>query len=139
MLCGLPALSGCPQLSLPVRAGARPRSPCALPVAWVSSTERGIKPQPLYLKLRRVMRRARERSVAARASSRLSVVIAHEPELPATRRLRLLAFGVEEIEALAGQLAARVASARPSIGLIEPREAATAPGCTVSRPARLGS
>ena len=33
MLCGLPALSGGPQPSLPVRAGARPRSPCALPVA----------------------------------------------------------------------------------------------------------
>jgi hypothetical protein len=39
MLCGLPALSGGPQPSLPARAGARPRSPCALPVARSTSLE----------------------------------------------------------------------------------------------------
>src|ERR1700758_5383611 len=70
------------------------------------------------------MRRERERSVAARASSRLAMVIARELEVLATRSGHLLAFDVEEIEALAEHLAELVASARPSIGLVDARELA---------------
>jgi hypothetical protein len=46
----------------------------------------------------------RERSATARASSRLAVVIAHELEPLATRRGRLLAFDVDELEPLAEPL-----------------------------------
>jgi hypothetical protein len=67
------------------------------------------------------MRRERERSVAAWASSRVAMVIARELELLATRRGRLLAFDVDEIEALAEHLAELAVSARPSMGLIDAR------------------
>ena len=70
------------------------------------------------------MRREREQAFTARASSRLAVVIAHELERLATRRGSLLALDVEEIEALAEHLAALVASARPSVGLIDARDLA---------------
>lgn len=70
------------------------------------------------------MRSERERSGPARASSRLAEVIGREIEMLATRRGRLVAFDVEEIEAVAEHLAELVASARPSIGLIDARDLA---------------
>jgi hypothetical protein len=70
------------------------------------------------------MRRERDRSVAARASSRLAAVIARELELLATRRGSFLALDAVEIESLAEHLAALVASARPSVGLIDARDLA---------------
>ena len=70
------------------------------------------------------MRRERDRPVRTRVSSHLAAVIAGELELLATRRGRLLAFDVEEVEALAEHLAGLVASARPSVGLIDARDLA---------------
>jgi hypothetical protein len=51
-------------------------------------------------------------------------VIAGELELLAIRRGRLLAFDVDEVEALAEHLAELVASARPSGGLVDARDLA---------------
>ena len=70
------------------------------------------------------MRSERDRTGPARASSRLAAVIAREIELLATRRGRLVAFDVEEIQAVAEHLAELVASARPAIGLIDARDLA---------------
>jgi hypothetical protein len=71
------------------------------------------------------MRSARTRSVAARASSRLALLIAREIELLATRHGRLVAFDVEEIEAVAEHLAELAASTPPpTVGLIDARELA---------------
>ena len=56
--------------------------------------------------------------------ARLAAVIAREIELAATRRGRLVAFDVEEIEAVAEHLAELVASARPAIGLIDAQDLA---------------
>jgi hypothetical protein len=69
------------------------------------------------------MQGERERSVAARASTRLATLIARELELFATRSGRLLAFDVDQIQALAEHLA-ELASARPSIGLVDARDLA---------------
>jgi hypothetical protein len=69
------------------------------------------------------MQGERERSVAARASARLATLIARELELFATRSGRLLAFDVDQIQALAEHLA-ELASARPSIGLVDARDLA---------------
>jgi hypothetical protein len=54
----------------------------------------------------------------------LALVIAREIELLATRRGRLVAFDVEEIEAVGEHIAELVASARPKVGLIDARELA---------------
>lgn len=70
------------------------------------------------------MRTERHRPVRTRASSHLAAVIAGELELLATRHGRLLAFDVEEVEALAEHLAELIASARPSVGLIDARDLA---------------
>lgn len=71
------------------------------------------------------MRTGRTRSVAMRASSRLAVLIAREIELLATRHGRLVAFDVEEIEAVAEHLAELVASTPPPmVGLIDARDLA---------------
>ncbi len=60
-----------------------------------------------------------------RASSRLAVLIAREIELLATRHGRLVAFDVEEIEAVAEHLAELVASSPPpTVGLIDARDLA---------------
>src|SRR5450755_1261786 len=68
------------------------------------------------------MRTERTRSSAVIASSHLALVIAREIELLATRRGRLVAFDVEEIEAVGENIAELVASARPKVGLIDARE-----------------
>jgi hypothetical protein len=70
------------------------------------------------------MRTERTRSGAALSSSHLALVIAREIELLATRRGRLVAFDVEEIEAVGEHIAELVASARPKVGLIDARELA---------------
>ena len=70
------------------------------------------------------MRTERTRSGVTLASSPLALVIAREIELLATRRGRLMAFDVEEIEAVGEHIAELVASARPKVGLIDARELA---------------
>src|SRR5450755_2352874 len=70
------------------------------------------------------MRTERTRSSAVIASSHLALVIAREIELLATRRGRLVAFDVEEIEAVGEHIAELVASARPKVGMIDARELA---------------
>jgi hypothetical protein len=70
------------------------------------------------------MRTERTRSGAVLASSPLALAIAREIELLATRRGRLVAFDVEEIEAVGEHIAELVASARPKVGLIDARELA---------------
>jgi hypothetical protein len=70
------------------------------------------------------MRTERTRSSAVITSSHLALVIAREIELLATRRGRLVAFDVEEIEAVGEHIAELVASARPKVGLIDARELA---------------
>jgi hypothetical protein len=71
------------------------------------------------------MRTGRTRSVALRGSSRLAVLIAREIELLATRHGRLVAFDVEEIDAVAEHLAELAVSAPPpTVGLVDARELA---------------
>ncbi len=70
------------------------------------------------------MRTERTRSGAVRASSHLALVVAREIELLATRRGRLEALDVEEIEAVAEHIAELVASTRPRVGLVDARELA---------------
>jgi hypothetical protein len=70
------------------------------------------------------MRSERTRSSAVITSSHLALVIAREIEPLATRRGRLVAFDVEEIEAVGEHIADLVASARPKVGLIDARELA---------------
>lgn len=67
------------------------------------------------------MQTERTRSGAVLASPPLALVIAREIELLATRRGRLVAFDVEEIEAVGEHMAELVASARPKVGLIDAR------------------
>jgi hypothetical protein len=69
------------------------------------------------------MRAARTQSIGVRASSRLALVIAREIELLATRHGRLLAFDVEELEAVAEHLAGLVAQAMPT-GLVDAKDLA---------------
>ena len=69
------------------------------------------------------MRAARTQSIGVRASSRLALVIAREIELLATRHRRLLAFDVEELEAVAEHLAGLVAQAMPT-GLVDAKDLA---------------
>ena len=61
------------------------------------------------------MQTDRTRSGAVLASPPLALVIAREIELLATRRGRLVAFDVEEIEAVGEHIAELVASARPRV------------------------
>jgi hypothetical protein len=61
------------------------------------------------------MRTGRSRSIGGRASSRLALVIAREIELLATPHGRLLAFDVEELEAIAEHLAGLVAYMPPTV------------------------
>lgn len=75
-------------------------------------------------RLEPTMRTERTRSGVTLASSPLALVIAREIELLATRRGRLMAFDVEEIEAVGEHIAELVASARPKVGLIDARELA---------------
>lgn len=70
------------------------------------------------------MRTERTRSGAAPSSSHLALVIAREIELLATRRGRLVAFDVEEIEAVGEHIAELVVSSRPKVGLIDARDLA---------------
>ena len=71
------------------------------------------------------MRTARTRSVARDGSPRLASLIAREIELLATRHGRIVAFDVEEIDAVAEHLAELAASTRaPTVGLIDARELA---------------
>jgi len=70
------------------------------------------------------MQTERTRSGAVLPSPRLALVIAREIELLATRRGRLVAFDVEEIEAVGEHIAELVASARPKVGMIDARELA---------------
>jgi hypothetical protein len=70
------------------------------------------------------MQTERTRSGAVLASPPLALVIAREIELLATRRGRLVAFDVEEIEAVGEHIAELVASARPKVGMIDARELA---------------
>lgn len=70
------------------------------------------------------MRAARTRSVAT-GGSRLATLIAREIELLATRHGGLVAFEVDEIDAVAEHLAELAASTpRPTVGLIDARELA---------------
>ena len=70
------------------------------------------------------MQTERTRSGAVLTSPPLALVIAREIELLATRRGRLVAFDVEEIEALGERIAELVACARLKVGLIDARELA---------------
>jgi hypothetical protein len=70
------------------------------------------------------MQTERTRSGAVLASPPLALVIPREIELLATRRGRLVAFDLEEIEAVAEHIAELVASARPKVGMIDARELA---------------
>jgi hypothetical protein len=70
------------------------------------------------------MRTETTRSSPVIAPSHLALVIAREIELLATRRGPLVAFDVEEIEAVSEHIAELVASARPKVGLIDARELA---------------
>lgn len=70
------------------------------------------------------MRAARTRSVAT-GGSRLATLIAREIELLATRHGGLVAFEVDEIDAVAEHLAElAVSTPRPTVGLIDARELA---------------
>ena len=108
----------------------RPRELSSRSPSWRSqplrnrSTNRDSEPETLYLKVR-PMQPERTRSGAVLASPPLALVIAREIELLATRRAgRLVAFDVEEIEAVGEHIAELVASARPKVGLIDARELA---------------
>ena len=67
------------------------------------------------------MRTETTRSGAVRASSHVALVVAREIELFATRRGRVGASDVEEIEAVAEHIAELVASTRPKVGLVDAR------------------
>ena len=70
------------------------------------------------------MRTDRTRFGAVRASSRLALVIAREIELFAARRGRLMGLHVEDIEAVAEHIAQLVASAPPTVGLVDAQDLA---------------
>ena len=70
------------------------------------------------------MRTDTTRSGAARASSRLALVIAREIELFAARRGRLMGLDAEDIEAVAEHIAQLVASAPPKVGLVDAQDLA---------------
>ena len=71
------------------------------------------------------MRTARTSSVATRGSSRLATLIAREIELLATRHGGLVAFEIDEIDAVAEHLAElAVSTPRAAVGLIDARELA---------------
>ena len=71
------------------------------------------------------MRTARTRSVARDGSPRLASLIAREIELLATRHGRIVAFEVDEIDAVAEHLAELATStSAPAVGLIDARELA---------------
>ena len=107
----------------------RPREPSSsmavLAIATTAdrSTNRDSEPETLYLEVR-PMQTERTRADAVLASPPLALVIAREIELLATRRGRLVAFDVEEIEAVGEHIAELVASARPKVGMIDARELA---------------
>jgi hypothetical protein len=70
------------------------------------------------------MRTQRTRSSGVRASSRLALVIAREIELLATRRGRIVAFDIEEIQPVAERIAELVASTPPTVGLVDAQDLA---------------
>ena len=71
------------------------------------------------------MRTARTRSVARDGTPRLASLIARELELLATRHGRIVAFEVDEIDAVAEHLADLATStSAPAVGLIDARELA---------------
>jgi hypothetical protein len=71
------------------------------------------------------MRVARTQPVARGGSSRLASLIAREIELLATRHGRIVAFEVDEIDAVAEHLAELATStSAPTVGLIDARELA---------------
>lgn len=87
---------------------------------------RGLVLPVRYLAIQsQVMRTAKTGSVARRGSPRLASLLAREIELLATRHGRIVAFEVDEIDAIAEHLAELATStSAPTVGLIDARELA---------------
>jgi hypothetical protein len=89
-----------------------------------SLVKRGFLPDIDYLQVRAAMRTDRTRSGAARASSRLALVIAREIEPFAARRGRMMGLDAEDIEAVAEHAAQLVASTPPKLELVDAQDLA---------------
>ena len=97
----------------PVTALDEPRAQSS---RWLALGARVRAGSPVFGRAEPATRTERTRSTAVIASSHLAPVIAREIELLATRGGRLVAFDVEEIEAVAEHAAELLASSPPIVG-----------------------